>query len=207
MIFLISVSLIAAVKVLHPKDLRDHLIGLVDYKYVSNTFKSETSKLPIATLMLSANAVLIYALLIFQLKSFYKYQLIENASPFIEYLCITGILFVFYVTKRLVVSLTGFFFNDYLTCRRINADVSAVYRSFGLLLILLTLYIQYGAYLNYEVLVGTVILSTIFAIYQEMRGVLIAFSNKVSPFYIILYLCTLEILPLIILLKYLSVNF
>ena len=207
MIFLISVSLVAAVKVLHPRDLKDHMLGLVDYKYVSNTFKSDTSKLPIALLLLSVNAGLMYALLVFQLKSYYQYNLLETDSPFLEYLLIVGMLFVFYLAKRVVVFLTGFIFQDYLVCKRINADVSAVYRSFGLLLILLTLYIQYGTYFNVKVLIGTTILSSIFAIYQEMRGVLIAFSNKISPLYIILYLCTLEILPLVVLLKYLGVIF
>ncbi|MFH2144256.1 MAG: DUF4271 domain-containing protein [Bacteroidota bacterium] len=108
-----------------------------------------------------------------------------------------------YFGKYLILKTIGFFLNfisetnEYIQC------IFLYNKLFGI--ILLPLIISYPFIdSNYQFLLiyaGVSIFSLLF-ILRVLRGIIISIKNKFSMFYIILYLCTLEILPIMILYKF-----
>ncbi len=127
----------------------------------------------------------------------------ENIAPFL-FLLISLATVVFSVTSRhLICIVTGSLsghneaFSEYLM---------TVYKSYRLsavsLFILVTLLV-YTVFLPPEVyfICGTIVL-VIFYLYRVTRLLFIFMKRNISILYLILYLCALEILPVLILLKY-----
>ncbi|MDG5799323.1 DUF4271 domain-containing protein [Marinilabiliaceae bacterium ANBcel2] len=111
-------------------------------------------------------------------------------------------LFTLFTAKKLLYKITGYIFN---TSKEINSHlsyVSASNKAFGIYLLPVIILIPFTDHLISELLIrGGILIFIILYLIQLARGISINITNILSGYYIILYLCALEILPLALLYK------
>ncbi|MFW5658193.1 MAG: DUF4271 domain-containing protein [Bacteroidota bacterium] len=112
---------------------------------------------------------------------------------------------VFYLFRNMMVNITAYLFQQKELLGEYLYNVNLFYKNIGLFLIPVIVGI---AYVNarYSMLLlysGLAIVSVLF-ILRYLRGFQIILKNRVSVFYLILYFCTLEFLPVLVLYKFIQ---
>lgn len=199
-IFVFCLLIIALVQATVPRRLQQ-VFRSVALPYYVNQLEREgnllSERLSIALGFVYLSSV---SLLLYKLALYYSADLLGMKSGFFFYLYIFIICVILYFLKIGVVSFTGYVFNtakithEYLVNNLIFNIVT------GLLLfpaVILSLYVDQPVYM--WVALGII---SILLIYRIIRSFMIGLSNtNYSVFYLFLYLCTLEILPLLLLYK------
>jgi hypothetical protein len=127
----------------------------------------------------------------------------ENIHPFLFLLLCLGLVIFCITSRHLICIVTGNIsgepemFNEYLMTIYNSYRFGAVILFFLLVLLLYTTLLAPQVYFT-----GGIIVFTVFYLYRILRLLLIFMKRNVSILYLILYLCALEILPVLILLKY-----
>jgi hypothetical protein len=112
-------------------------------------------------------------------------------------------LFVYQFIKSSLIHLSGVIFGTSESARKYQLIILIFNNMIGILLVPVTLIAFYWES-AYMLIAGIVIVSLLLS-YRVIRGFLTGQDNKsYSLFYLILYLCTLEILPLLLLFKAIS---
>lgn len=196
--------LLAWVRVYHLKRLNQLLQAFLYKLHVYTLLRSNDSMLKRINWGLNAIFVLTMSLFLYQLMEHYGVTL-----PFTEtinhFLLIVPVLLVLYPVKSLVLQLVGWIFNDSEKITEYIFNVFLINKVLGLFLVpivVLAAYLSFGQAMLLHAGVGLVVLCYM---YRLLRGYLIGRATAtLSSFYIFLYLCTLEILPLIIIAKFVS---
>lgn len=111
--------------------------------------------------------------------------------------CITLRHFVCFITGRLSGETEAF--NEYIL------NIYQSYRFFSFLIFIIILLLVYTVFCPPEIcFMAGIAFAAVFYIYRILRLILIFIKRDISIFYLILYFCALEILPALILAKYLS---
>jgi hypothetical protein len=139
------------------------------------------------------------SMLIYQFFQFYG--LIDfNISGFNLYLLIFGGVVGYLIIKTLLIQFTGILFKTADQAHSYRLNTLIFNHTIGLFLFPVLLFSQYWQAQPF-IWIALGIASTLL-IYRFLRSISIGLSNTKFPvFYLILYLCTLEILPLLLLIK------
>jgi len=133
-----------------------------------------------------------------------RYQELDLAAGGFEvFVTISVGIIILYVLKIVVLRLVGFLFN---LQRPINEYVSILYLSyFNTSLFFMPLVIAFALspapYGKFYIAFSMVLLVIIFAFQLIRAGITILSQNRFSKVYLLLYFCTLEICPILILIK------
>lgn len=134
----------------------------------------------------------------------FQFQLFQG-SGFMLWVKYLSFFTLIYMVKLLFIELVKTWFDGDFGLSEYRYNIFLIGKVSGLILLPFIALAAYNA-TSYrkEVLIiaGMILLLLLF--YRWFRGVRNAFQMRISPFYIILYFCTLEILPLVLLLKVLS---
>jgi hypothetical protein len=144
----------------------------------------------------------ILALFAYAAASYYNYI----PYPFIgiTFWFISVGVIIFAVTLRHILCLmTGFVSGENDVFREYLNNVYRYYRLSALLIFILVIMIVYTSIIPVEfgVLSGVIVLFIMY-LFRIIRLFLIFLNRNISIFYLILYLCALEVLPVVILVKY-----
>lgn len=142
--------------------------------------------------------LLIVPVMILEFISHYMHMPV--AYGFLSWLIIAGLVLVGWIVKTAAVWFSGFLFRA--------QDVARLYNTTGLISnyvlgIMVFPLVIIGVYTGWKPVIPVAMtLTAILLIYRLLRqGVMILESRKFSYFHIFLYLCTLEILPLLVIMK------
>jgi hypothetical protein len=110
-----------------------------------------------------------------------------------------------YFFKNLIFRLLGFVFQEHTLAKEMNLIELLFVSVLGVVLFPINLILYFGNTISNEKIIFLVyFLFLILFIYKLLKIFLISFSQfSISLFHIFLYICTLEILPLIVLIKFL----
>ncbi|QEC71196.1 DUF4271 domain-containing protein [Arachidicoccus ginsenosidivorans] len=133
---------------------------------------------------------------------------IPGANFWSSWLLFTGLLTGVYLVKYLVILLSGWVFGAPIAATIYNQVVFSINKIIGLLLLPATLLISYGTDQTLgQVLTAVLVIISILLIYRYIASfLLIKGKLKVSAFHFILYLCAVEIIPLLLVYKVLLTN-
>ena len=133
-----------------------------------------------------------------------KYQALNfKENGFQVFVSISIAIIVFYTFKILVLRLLGFFFN---LQKPINEYISILFLSyFNAALLFLPLVIAFALsppqYGEFYMVLAIILLALIFTFQLIRAGINVLSQNRFSKVYLLLYFCTLEICPILILIK------
>lgn len=125
------------------------------------------------------------------------------ANGFQSYLTISIIIVILYILKILILRILGFVFN---VQKPINEYVSILYLSyFNSSLLFIPLVVAFALspvkHSNFYIVIALVLVCVIFVFQFIRAGINILSHYRFSKVYLILYFCTLEICPILILIK------
>lgn len=134
---------------------------------------------------------------------------IKGASFWLIFLYCAFAITVIYLIKYIVIKLSGWLFNAPIAASTYNYVVSSINKLIGIVLIPLTIFIAYAGnsatssfYSLAGILVGCLFLYRYIASFMLIRG-----SLNVNAFHFFLYLCAVEIIPLLITYKVIIINY
>ena len=180
-------------------------LTLVVFQY--REFSKNVEKTNYSDANISNLLTLIYSLsislLVFLILQFLEFNLIANL--FLFFVIVVALVLVIIFSKRLLILLSGFFLKERELAFKYNKNIQLFNNTLGLLIIPFILSIPF----IHELYTSTLIYSSITIIafiylVRLFRSVKIFIEYNVSILYMILYLCTLEILPNLLVYKILE---
>jgi hypothetical protein len=154
---------------------------------------------------LNINFILIGAAFVYLILGYLKISLVP-LNDILSYLVYAGILTGFLVLRYIASHLIGYIFNKHSEFREYLHQLLLIHKSLGVYLLIPVIGI---AYVGDDLRVYLIYLSALMALAAVVlrigKGLKIILNNKdVLIFYLILYLCTLEILPLLLFCRFFS---
>jgi hypothetical protein len=201
-IILGSFLLLAWVRVFFTRYLVQILNSLFIYHTASKLFTENNVLLQRISFVLNTIFVLISGLFIYQLFNFFAIN-VNIPDGFTLYLFSTALVFGFIIFRYFAVYMVGFIFARQKEFTEYLHNVFLYNKSIGLALLPVVTGIAFTPQSVRILLVYTGLLMVIFFyILRIGRSFRIILRKDVLIFYLILYLCTLEILPILLFYKY-----
>ncbi len=202
-IFLGSLVLLAIVRTSFGKYLLNIFQSLVNFSTASRMFRERNAAMTRGSLILNIFSYIIVGLFFFQVAQ--AFFTLPPISRFWYFMIVQGAIIAIIFSKKLVYLTTGFVIenlsdtSEFLYHFDIHIKISGI-----LLLPVVGLAAWSPAGSTYAFLVAGLTIIAILYIFLLWRGTIIFLKKQFSIFYLFLYLCTLEILPMLILLKIIS---
>ena len=166
-----------------------------------NLFEDHTVNETKILAALIANTCIVEGLIVYLAVQFLKPALAASlqSSVFPHVMAFTGMALGFYIVQRLVFMALGFTFTDKVSSGLWLDGFKATQAFLGLVLLpVLVLLMVYPTHSKMLLIVATILYSVVRFIFV-CKGIRIFYSKLSSIIYFILYLCAVEIVPLVIL--------
>lgn len=164
----------------------------------------EEPNTPRASLLFNIFFYLIFSLVLFLIIKFLEIRPL-GYSGIVLYLILLACVVGAYLVKTVGIKLVQLVADGDFGLAEYEYNVFLINRMIGLFLFPLSLFLAYAptAIIRPFVYAASAVFITM-ALYRIIRGLLNAISQSISPFYILFYICTLEILPLAVCIKALN---
>ena len=189
-------------KIVYGKKFKQILNAFIANRAVSQLLREEQALSNRVSVFLTVIFVLVGSLFMYQIDLFYGWHLLASLG-YIYYLKLCLLITVVYFIKVQTVKLLGFIFKTHNQASEYIFNIFLFNKMAGLFLLPIVICLAFMKVISpvFFIYAGVALLALLF-LYRCARGLIIAFSNsKISKFYLFVYLCTLEILPLIVLMK------
>jgi hypothetical protein len=199
--FLLSLFLIAILRVFYQKKFTLFINAFVSKRFSNQIIREENALTQSTSVILSVVFFLSISLF-FYLVSEHFQQSVMGLIGFQKFSVIFIMCISFYLIKLFVNKFWGYIFKVYKEIDEYIINQFLVLQILGILLTICCILIAYNFSFDqlYAIYFGFGIMILGFIV-RMIKSIGIANMNTYSPIYIFLYLCTLEILPLIIIVK------
>lgn len=183
------------------KRLNQIIMGLYAGRYANQLAREEISLGNRVVIFLSALFVFTITLFFYQTAGYYG-LLSPNSMKNTFFITMLAIFFI-YGIKLLVIKVLGFLFETQKEIREYTISVFLFCNAVGLFMLPVVICLAFLKQVNPSVFIFTgFTIIAVFFLTRLVRGLIIGLSStRVSKFYLFLYLCTLEIVPLAIMIK------
>jgi len=194
---LISISLLLTIKANYQKFLVQVISSIMNFQLIDKMFYEKNTLLRRAFFLLNINFVLIFSLLLLLLSIFLNIELMKSKLLF--YLIILATFISLLIIRYLIFYLTGLLFNKQILVSEYIHNKYLINKNIGILLMPILFTSIYSSAIIFKILLTVACTLIVIASFIKIiRGFQIIMRNGVLLFYAILYLCTLELLPLVI---------
>jgi hypothetical protein len=197
-VLLISFLLFASVRLIFNKYLSQLMQSTINYSTFTRTFREKYFNLLHASFRLDLVFSMVFSLFCYQFLTAYKISLGVSKSYY-TYLYCLGIVIGYFLAKRIVYYIIGILTESKADVQEYLFSITVFNRVMGIFLLPITATIAFIPINQVELLliIGFVIIG-IFYLMSLLRGGKIFLKKHFSISYLILYLCTLEFVPLIL---------
>ena len=201
-IILSSFFLLAWVRIFFTRYLVQIINSLFIYHTASKLFRDNNILLQRISFVLNTIFILISGLFIYQLFNFFDVR-VNIPAGFPLYLFSTGLVFGFIIFRYIAVYTVGFIFARQKEFIEYLHNVFLYNKSIGLVLLPIVAGIAFTPQsIRIPLVYAGLLIVIFFYILRIGRSFRIILRKDVLIFYLILYLCTLEILPILLFYKY-----
>jgi hypothetical protein len=193
--------LIAILRVFHQKKFSLFINAFISKRFSNQIVREENALTQTTSVLLSIVFLISISLFFYLVSQHYHYSFMDNGGwqnfGFIFLACL-----IFYFLKFIANKFGGYLFKVNKETDEYIVNQFLVLQIMGLVLTVLCILLSYGTNINqeYVIYVGISVLAIGFIV-RTIKSLGIVNMNSYSPVYIFLYLCTLEILPLIVIFK------
>lgn len=204
---LLSFVLIVYLRVFDWRRFSQLLGGFLRMASVSQFYREEFSLTNRVSFLLMVNFLLTGALFLFQTMTFFSGS--AGGGGVIIFGLMAAALLVIYFVKLVALRMAGVIFQVKELATEYGYNVLLFNKTLGLVLFPVAALLAFAVQIRADWLVWIGLVAwSIVLIYRILRGVLLAMQvSGISAINLFLYLCTLEILPFIVLTKVFSSNF
>lgn len=197
-VLLISFLLFASVRLIFNKYLSQLIQSTINYSTFTRTFRERYFNLFHASFRLDLVFSLILALFGYQSFNIFKISL-GAARTYYTYLICLGIVFGYFLIKKTIYHIIGILTESKTEVQEYLFSITVYNRVLGLFIMPVTATIAFIPLANAEpMLYAGLAVIAIFYLMSLFRGAQIFLKKHFSISYLILYLCTLEFLPLVL---------
>jgi hypothetical protein len=201
LIFFIIFILFAYIKVNYGKKFEQIFNSVLRLGYLRQIMREEQVTTQRSSISLNIVFILMLGLFLYEFFVYKKLNIFEKKGILLYLLCILA-LSILYFGKYLVIKFFESLFQYKEPLEEYLYNTTQINKTIGILLfpilIVCTFINKDHVHLFF---ISVVIALTILIILRLLRGLAIGFSYNVSKLYIILYLCTVELIPFILLVK------
>lgn len=174
--------------------------GFIFERYFNQLLKIDRLNKHTSSLFFNLNYVFNISFLALNLLSIFGFKV---KFHFDYYFFLFFFMSIVFIKKLIKDFLSNLIF--YQLFRDLKLNQILYYQNLGLILLFVNFsyvlfYIDYQTRIAYLGIIFTIVLF----LFKTFREVLLSLKNKISVFYIILYLCALEIIPLLVIYRFLS---
>lgn len=200
-VFLLILFLIGILRVFYQRKLTLFLNAFFSKRFSNQILREENALTQSTSVVLSAVFFISISMFLFLVSQHYNFDLFGQTG-WQKFLFIVIACIVFYLLKLLSNKLGGYLFKAYKETDEYIFNQFLVIQILGLLLSICCILLSYSDNLNKEWIIYVGFATLLIGFFVRMiKSFGIVNMNTYSPVYIFLYLCTLEILPLIIIVK------
>jgi hypothetical protein len=153
------------------------------------------------SIALIALFIITTSLFMFNLNNYYGFFEISSNS-FLEFLIICGIIVLVYFFKIIINLILAFVVDESERIDEYIFNVFMMNKAIGFFLFPVVIFLHYARIDTHILLVVGLVIASFFYFIRIFRGFTIGYGGRgISVFHLFLYLCTLEILPLVVLIK------
>lgn len=197
-IVVVAFFLFATVRLIFNKYLNQLAQATINYSAFSRVLRERYFNLLHASFRLDLIFTLIMSLFGYQFISVYKVNF-GISNSFYVYLVCTGMVLGYFTAKKLIYTIIGILTESREEVREYLFSITVFNRILGLFLLPVTAAIAFVPLYQPEILLFTGLgIVAIFYLLSLIRGGKIFLKKHFSISYLILYLCTLEFLPLLL---------
>ncbi|RLD33836.1 MAG: hypothetical protein DRI73_04815 [Bacteroidetes bacterium] len=202
--FLLILIQLARVKYYYGKLINPIIVSIFNYQTANNLYRNRNSFFQRASFALNLIFFFSGGLFLYQISTLYDFNIL-NYSPIINFLILTAVVSIWFFIKFITIHLIGYFSLSENMLNEYFFNISLHINTLGLLLIPITILASYAHYPYNNIFIyiglGLVVL---FYLARSFRLFVIFYTKRTLILYGILYLCALEILPLLVMVKILS---
>jgi hypothetical protein len=197
-VLLLSFLLFASVRLIFNKYLSQLIQSTINYSTFTRTFRERYFNLFHASFRLDLVFSLIMGLFAYQFLSIFKISLGASKSYYTYLICL-GIVIGYFILKKFIYYIIGILTECKPEVQEYLFSMTVYNRVLGLFLMPVTATIAFVPLTTVEpILYAGIAVIGIFYLMSLIRGAKIFLKKHFSISYLILYLCTLEFLPLIL---------
>ncbi len=197
---ILHLLIFSMIKLRYSRLMSDMFAGFFRYRYIQKIYEMKNSSYNLAYFLMNILFMTTIPLFLFQLAIFKGY--IEYVDNYIYTFMIIAVM-LFFAIRITLTYFIGVIFKGIKEAKEYNFNLLMHFKVAGLVIFPLTICIPYiFSYVVPTLITIGVIIILLAYISGIFRGIKILYQKHVSVFYMILYLCALEIVPVIILLKY-----
>ena len=199
LLYIVSLFFIAYIKYTNSGFLKNNLLAVLNYNTALQFQKSEVNNKSLINNFLSVNFYL--SVSIFSVYILNKFNLIpENINHFLLFVGIILILIILVYLNAVINLFSAFIFNIKDIAGSVNLNSKYFYHAFGLIIFIINIFISFSSISNIAFYIG-IICFALFYLLRILRFIKINLSKQMNSFYLFLYLCTVEILPILYVIK------
>ncbi|GEM_PF-2708430 len=201
-VMVIILFLLGYVRFRYTRSFSDLFSSIVNINKLREIMRQELVITSTASQILLVSSLLSVAMFFYLCLKVTQLELILNLSGFLLYLTILVGLVVMYGLKFIFLKLVQLLYKGDFSLNEYNYNVNLYLKVAGIILIPIVIVLAFTSGINSKFLVGLglfLVFSSI--IWRYWRGIQNAVLLRISFFYIILYLCAFEILPVITMAK------
>ena len=201
-ILFFCVLLLVILRVRHREQLNQIILGFFANNALNQLVREEFSLTDRASLLLSTLFLLVFSLFIYQLNFYFGWSVLGK-EQFVVYVKLLVFLFMLYFLKIVLTKFLGAIFKTENEAFQYVLNILLFSEVMGLFLLPITICIAFVNKLFISFFIyGGIVLTAGLLLFRSFRGLTMnRSSNRISKTYLFLYLCVLEILPLIVLLR------
>jgi len=197
-VLVLSIILFASVRLIFNKYLNQLIQSTTNYSTFTRTFRERYFNFLHASFRLDLIFHLIFALFLYQFISTFRID-IGGTKSYYTYLICIGIVIGYFWAKRIIYYITGVLTESNSEVQEYLFSITVYNRVLGLILLPVTAIISFIPKSQVEYLLfGGILIIVVFYLMSLLRGGKIFLKKHFSISYLILYLCTLEFLPLLL---------
>jgi hypothetical protein len=196
--------LFAWLKLFYNKFIDQTFISLWNFQLSENFLRDQSIFSRRVSIMLNLNFIVTAGLFFYLVALFFEINP-WKLNPFNIFLASTGIVALLLSVRYIVSHLTGVIFDHHKLFKDYLNQILIIYKIAGVVLIPVIMAIAYfpEEIRIYLIISGLILLAAGF-LFRFVKGIQLIFNKDVSIFYMILYLCTLEFLPALVIYKFFS---
>lgn len=195
------------IRVSEPKKIIKIFTSVFSLQEAKQLFREEIKLTKRMSMLLAIAFILVGAFLV-QVTNDYFGLILHDQSSLKQYLFFVATLSIMYIVKFLANNVLAFISSNNDLGKEYLFNVFIFSQTVGIVLFPIVVCLEFTKYPTEWFLYPALIISAGFYILRMFRGYIISVAEQnVGILYIFLYLCALEILPLLVLIKFLLVNF
>lgn len=207
-VLLLVLILYVSTSILNPKKFFHLLSSSFSLQAAKQLYREDYRLNKRISIFFTINFILVLSFLAFKTNEYFNKALLSEYTSIAQYLFFVIIVIFAYSIKFLVVNFLSFFLKIEDLGREYLFNVLVFCHSLSFIIYPFVIFLQFSKVPSRYFLYPSLIISGGFYVLRLIRMLYIAYSEQnIRIIHIFMYLCALEILPLLILVKFLFLNF